>query len=277
MKEKELYLKELENNIKLRGFTPKTRKSYLYSTSKYIDFLEKTSLKPCSSSAKEYLLYLIDKKYSQNTLRLSSASILYFLKNILKQKVSFVDIPKVKKIKLLPKTLNKIEIKKMIEKTDNLKHKLIISLLYSAGLRLSELTNLKKEDLNLENNTIYISQGKGQKDRVTLLSEVVRSLLLKYLCTYTSKSIYLIEGRRGKYTSRSVQNVINMAAIRAKIEKKVTPHMLRHSFATHLLEDGVDIRHIQKLLGHSKLETTSLYTHVATRNLENIKSPLDKI
>ena len=163
----------------------------------------------------------------------------------------------------------------MIESTANIKHKLIIKLLYSTGLRLSELLNLKRKDIDFDRNIINIKSGKGKKDRITLISQDLRLDLLKYYSNYKFNTEYILEGRKGKYTKKSVQKVLDNLGKKIKI--KVTPHMLRHSFATHLLEQGTDIRIIQKLLGHSNLNTTEIYTHVSNHNLLNIRNPLDNL
>lgn len=260
--------------LKLRGFTQSTKKNYLYNISKYLAFLKKSSLNPNNVSAKEYLLYLYNKKLAANSIRIKAASILFLLRDVLKQKVNYLDVPKPKKPKLLPKVISKEEILMMINSIDNKKHKLVVSILYSSGMRLNELVNLKREDIDAKRNIILIKAGKGQKDRITILSRKVKNQLVKYLIETEFKSKYLFEGRNNsKYTKKSVEVIVKNAS--KIINKHVTPHMLRHSFATHLLEDGVDIRYIQNLLGHSNLETTSIYTHVATRNIKNIKSPFD--
>ncbi|MBL7052020.1 MAG: tyrosine-type recombinase/integrase [Nanoarchaeota archaeon] len=164
----------------------------------------------------------------------------------------------------------------MIEITKNLKHKLIIMLAYSSGLRVSELTNLKVQDLDTINNTLIVNEGKGSKDRLTIFSENLKEILLKYLCE-KKESKYLFPGRKGKLTVKSVQKIIDNAAKKARINRKITPHMLRHSFATHLLEQGTDLRYIQNLLGHSDVKTTQIYTSVSKVKLKEIKNPLDNI
>ena len=179
-----------------------------------------------------------------------------------------------KKKKTLPKVLSKEEINLIINNIKNSKHKLMIEILYSSGLRLSELINLKREDINLNENTIRINQAKGKKDRLTILSQKVKKELQIYLVKTEFKTKNLFETNRNKkYTKKSIQEILKKASI--IISKHITPHQLRHSFATHLLESGTDIRYIQRLLGHSKLETTSIYTYVAKNKLENIKSPYD--
>jgi integrase/recombinase XerD len=264
------YIKQLENECRLKGFSIQTIKSYTFWLTKYLEFIDKNSLNIDNESVRCYLLSM---KSSTNTNRLAYASISFFFKYILKKPFSTIDIPSKKKPKQLPKVLSKEEIIKMIDLTDNLKHKLVIQLLYSSGLRLNELINLKRQDIDIQRNLINVRQGKGRKDRITLLSNKLKIDLLSYYSTYPINSNYIFTGRNGKYTKKSVQKILeNTGKI---IKKRVTPHMLRHSFATHLLEQGTDIRHIQKLLGHSNLETTQIYTHVSNKDIAKIRSPLD--
>jgi site-specific recombinase XerD len=164
----------------------------------------------------------------------------------------------------------------MLEKTTNPKHNFLISLMYSAGLRVSETMKIKMRDFDLDRRMIVVHQGKGQKDRCTLLSEKLIPVLKKQLSLKKS-SDYLFTGAGGKghLTSESAEKIIKKAAESASITKKVSCHCLRHSFATHLLETGTNIRYIQELLGHTRLETTQIYTKVANNNLQNIKSPLE--
>lgn len=264
------YIQKVSNECKLRGFTYQTTKSYCYWVSKYLDFIDKNKLNMANDSVKSYLLSI---DVAINTNRLAYASINFFFRNVLKNPFTTKEIPAKKKEKKLPKVLSKKEILEMIENTENIKHKLVIQLLYSSGLRLSELINLKREDIDLQRNLINVKRGKGRKDRITLLSNNLKITLLRYYNNENLNSKYLFQGRKGKYTKKSVQKILENSG--NKIHKKVTPHMLRHSFATHLLESGTDIRYIQKLLGHSDLDTTMIYTHVSNRELINIKSPLD--
>jgi integrase/recombinase XerD len=148
-------------------------------------------------------------------------------------------------------------------------------LLYSAGSRLQELIDLKRKDIDFERGIINVRKGKGKKDRITLISESLKLDLLKYYSNNLFKTEYIFEGRNGKYTKKSFQKVLEQGGKKAGIN--ITPHMLRHSFATHLLEQRTDIRHIQKLLGHSDLKTTEIYIHISTKDLSKIKSPLDNL
>ncbi|AZI26088.1 hypothetical protein EA772_12320 [Pedobacter sp. G11] len=175
----------------------------------------------------------------------------------------------------LPKYLNKEEVKRILSVVTNSKHKAILSILYGCGLRLSELINLKIEDVDSKNEVITIRQAKGKKDRQVMLPKSLLPLLREYFEIHLPK-IYLFEGQsQAQYSPRSVQSILQQAAVLANINKVVSPHMLRHSFATHLLENGADIRYIQKLLGHNSLTTTQIYTHVTDVAKSKVLSPLD--
>lgn len=271
-KNKEELLQKLKERCILRGFSKQTIKSYIYNVSKFLEFIEKSGLNLVQGSVKSYLL---SQNVSINTSRLQHASISFFFREILNKPFSLEEIPIKKKEKKLPKVISKEKIKQMIEITENLKHKLVIKLLYSSGLRLQELINLKRKDIDFERNVLNVRKGKGNKDRITLISEGLKLDLLKYYSNTNFQTEFVFEGRHGKYTKKSVQKILDLAG--KKLGIKVTPHMLRHSFATHLLEVGTDIRHIQKLLGHSDLSTTEIYTHVSTKDLSKIKSPLDNL
>lgn len=267
---KKVWIKKLSEICKLKGFSKQTQKAYCYHTSKFIEFIEKTGLNISNESVK---CYILSKDVSVNSARLMHASIKFFFDNILNKPFSNQEVPIKKKEKLLPKVISKKNIIKMIKNTKNLKHKIIIKLLYSSGLRISELLNLKREDIDFEKNLIYVKKGKGNKDRITIMSKSLKLDILKYYSKENFKTRYIIEGRSGKYSKKSVQTIIKKAG--KNIGINLHPHMLRHSFATHLLEQGVDLRYIQKLLGHSDNRTTQIYTHVKTDQLLSISSPLD--
>ena len=179
-------------------------------------------------------------------------------------------------LKQAPKVLAIDQVLKMISLTQNIKHRLIITFLYSCGMRRGEIINLKCTDLNLERNSIHIQEGKWGKDRLLPLPESLLPLLREYVHFY-QPSQYLFEGqKKDQYSPTSIARIVNRAAKKAGIHQRVTPHMLRHSYATHLLEKGVDLRHIQELLGHSKTETTMIYTHIAKHSNLSIESPLDR-
>jgi len=214
---------------------------------------------------------------SGSTLNQTVNAIKFYYEVVLEMPNRFYDIERPLKANPLPKVLGRKEIGLILENTSNIKHKCIISLLYSAGLRRAELLNLKLEDIDGENNTLFIRSGKGKKDRITIVSANLIAQLREYYKTCKPKT-YLFEGETGKqYSASSVAKILNNAAKRSGIIKKVSPHMLRHSFATHLLEDGTDLRQIQLLLGHTSTRTTEIYTHVTKKHLKAVTNPLDSL
>src|SRR3989344_1306625 len=257
-------MEELTTEMKLRGFSQRTMKSYIYHVNDFLEYCGQYD----KCRKKEYILYLISQGKDPNTVRLAAAAIDFYIKKVKKEQPESVELPKRKK--RLPDVLTKEQIKAMINALTNIKHQLIIEILYSSGLRLSELIELHVEDINFEDSIIRVRQGKGNKDRLTIISKQTAAKLKAF-----KKTGRIFEGRNGKYSAKSIQLVLEKAKKKAGIAQKVTPHMLRHSFATHLLEQGVDIRYIQALLGHSRLQTTQIYTHVAKTQLASIQSPLD--
>ena len=177
----------------------------------------------------------------------------------------------------MPQVLSEKEIARILLSLKNLKHRTILTVIYSAGLRLSELLNLKAEDIDWDRKLIRVKSGKGRKDRYTLLSPRLEKLLKDYLYYYKPDK-YLFEGQKGgKYSPKSVQNIMKNAVTKTGITKHATVHTLRHSFATHLLENGTDLRYIQELLGHGSSRTTEIYTHVSKKSIGKIRSPLDNL
>jgi len=223
-----------------------------------------------------YILDLVRKKgisASQQNQRINA--IKFYYEKVKGRQKEFYDIERPRCSKSLPKVISEKELIRMVAASSNIKNKAIISLIYSAGLRRSELINLRKQDIMFDKNIIFIRGAKGKKDRTTILSDQACKLLMAYYDEW-KPNYWVVEGPdRKQYSRSSVLNVVKKTAIRAGISKTVTPHMLRHSFATHLLEQGVNLRHIQMLLGHSSSKTTEVYTHVATTSLAKIKSPLD--
>lgn len=268
----DIFIEKLQERIKLRGYTKQTEKSYCYHVKDFLSFLDKSRLNLNEEGIK---LYLLSLNLSNNSVRLKIMAIKFFFLEVLKSSINNFDIPNPKKHKILPKILSKEDIKEIINLNTNLKHRLIIKILYSSGLRLQELIDLKRNCIDFDRNLIFVKSGKGKKDRFTLLSQELKLDLLKYYSSYSFKTDYVFEGRNKKYSKKSVQKILEYSG--KKIDKRITPHMLRHSFATHLLESGVDIRYIQELLGHSNVKTTEIYTHVSNKNLQNIKSPLDSL
>ncbi len=204
-----------------------------------------------------------------------------FFNHIVCNDWSVKHIPFQKKHKTLPVVLNKKEIKTLLSTIKNIKYFAIASTLYGAGLRLSECLNLKLQDIDSENMLITIRDGKGNKDRQTILSKILLKTLRKYYCKLDVKPLFFLFPNKTDinkpFSKRQTQSFIQKAGLSARISKPVSPHVLRHSFATHLLDDGVNLRKIQIILGHKSLKTTSIYTHVAKDFLKEVHSPLDKL
>ncbi len=268
----------LEKLIRVR-YSESTIKTY----SKYFkDFQSAfTSLNLDEISSKDinsYILNLIEKQKisaSQQNQRINS--IKFYYEKVLGRTKQFYEIDRPKKQRILPKVISEQEVLSMLKITSNLKHKAVLATIYSAGLRRGELINLRKQDVWFDKNLLFIKAGKGKKDRTSILSESLAIVLKKYLETY-KPNYYLFEGKnRSKYSPSTILRIVQIAGELAKVKQHVTPHMLRHSFATHLLEQGTDLRYIQTILGHDSSKTTEIYTHVSKRSLAKIKSPLDVI
>ncbi|MFY0687649.1 MAG: tyrosine-type recombinase/integrase [Cyclobacteriaceae bacterium] len=222
-----------------------------------------------------YLSHLVRQGKSDSFINLSINAIKFYFEVVKEMPNRFYTVERPIKNETLPKVISKESVFRMISSCKNIKHRCIIALLYSAGLRRGEIINLKIEDIDSERMVINVRQGKGNKDRQTLLSHSLLQDLRVYYKKHRPKT-YLFEGiNGGRYSGTSIRKIVNRAAVHAKVGKKVTPHTLRHSFATHLLESGTDLRHIQLLLGHGSTKTTEIYTHVAVNGLAQIKNPLD--
>jgi len=230
-------------------------------------------------NVRDYLLYLLtEKKISFSYQKQVISAIKFYFEKILRRETKkyYFEIPRNKELKL-PIALSKEEVREIINCTNNLKHKTILSTIYSAGLRLSEAVNLKIADIDSERKLIYVRGGKGKKDRTTILSEELLLMLRDYFKKYKPK-VWLFESvSRKKNSTKSIQQIFYRNLEKTKIDKKVSVHSLRHSFATHLLEQGEDLRFIQKLLGHKSSKTTEIYTHITKKGMGRITSPLDNL
>lgn len=267
-------LLKLTQEIKLRKFSQKTIKLYLYYITDLLKRANKNPKTVNTGDIRGYLEYLADKNSSASTLNCAySAFKLYFEKILCRR--FFANIPRAKSAKKLPETLTKEEVKKILGTIQNVKHKLLLGLMYSSGLRVSEVVNCKVKDLDFESKLMRVRLAKGAKDRTTILSEKVCAVLQKYVKNKNANDYVFESDQGGRLTERTAQKVFSNALANSQIKKPATCHSLRHSFATHLLEAGTSIRYIQELLGHVRLETTQIYTKVADNNLQNIKSPLD--
>ena len=269
------YLEKLEQ----KRYSSSTINSYL---AYFMDYMQYFSNRDLNSIEKEeingYILHLIrSQKISESQQNQRINAIKFYYEKVLGKNREFYNIERPRKKHTLPKIISENEVVRIIEAIDNIKHKAIITTIYSAGMRRSEVINLRKQDIDFDRNVIYIRGAKGNKDRITLLSATNAVLLKTYLKEY-SPNYWLFEGpERGQYSASSIGRILHNAVEKAGINKRITPHMLRHSFATHLLEQGVDMRYIQNLLGHESTKTTEIYTHVSKKSLANIRSPLDRI
>ena len=248
-------LNRFSEEIVLRGYSAKTKKVYLQIMENFLS---------SQKSPRDFLLMRSSK--SRSTLRLSYFALRFYYEKILQQPFD-EKLPLAKRQQSLPIVLNREEVHKMIDRTVNFKHRLVLQLLYYAGLRLNELISLQWTDIDFKREIIHIKQGKENKDRVVFLHAILAQTLQqqgKY------SPFALISERGSRYTERSIQEIVKQAAGRSGIKKRVSPHTLRHSFATHLLESGADIRYIQELLGHNNLKTTQIYTHVANKDITQL-------
>ena len=268
----ENYLDKLE----IKRYSNNTVRSYVSCFERYINhFHDRDIDRLDEKDIRTYLKYLVGKNWSNSYINQSINSIKFYYEVVLGMPNRFYEIERPRKERKLPIVLSKEEVRALIDATNNLKHRCILALLYSAGLRRSELLNLKLKDIDSKRMLVKVNDAKGNKDRYTLLSHSVLEDLRKYYLEYRPEN-YLFEGQsKEKYSASSILNIIISAAEKAGIKKHITPHTLRHSFATHLLESGTDLRYIQLLLGHNSTKTTEIYTHVATNSFNSIKNPLD--
>lgn len=263
--------------LEIRKYSLNTARIYISMFERFMNHYKHIDslLKLGENEINQYLQSLVIAKKSDSYINQSINAIKFYYEVVLEMPNRFYQVERPFKQESLPKVISKESVLKMINGCKNIKHRCIISILYSAGLRRSELLNLKINDIDSERMTIRVNQGKGNKDRITLLSTRLLKDLREYYKAYLPKTL-LFEGPHGEpYSETSVSKIVKRAAYYAGITKPVTPHMLRHSFATHLLENGTDLRYIQTLLGHTSLKTTEIYTHVAINGMSKIKNPLD--
>lgn len=251
---KYLLIEKLIGEMVLRGFTYDTRKSYVFVIKKFLD---------SGLLIREFLLRNSDRSNSKT--RGAYFALKFFYENVLRERFD-ERIPLAKKEFRLPNVLSKEEVIRLIDITENTQHKLVIMFLYYAGLRVSEVVNIKWENLDFDRALINLKQAKGRKDRTIFLHKKI----IERLKGIHKMSVVFISERNKKYSKGTIQAIVKNSAKKAEINKRVHPHMLRHSFATHLLEAGADIRYIQKLLGHQSLRTTTIYTHVANKDLSKL-------
>lgn len=265
-------LEQTENLLKLRNYSPKTRKAYILYIKQYLDFSKKYNLKNKQEAVEKFLLEKVEKKKSPQTVNLALNSIKFFYKEVLRS-AEKIDLKFAKRNKKLPVVLNKKEIEKILKNISNQKYKLSVALAYAGGLRVSEVQNLKVKDVDLSELIIHLKNAKGKKDRITIFPEKLKKDFQNLMAGKNMNDFIFNSSRGGKLTTRSFQVIFKKALRKVGIKKEATFHSLRHSFATHLLENGTDVRYVQELLGHANIRTTQIYTKVTNPKLKNIKSP----
>jgi len=260
-------------------YSPDTIKSYISAFEEFMNYHYRLDIDSITEpQILEFLRYLItERRISVSYQNISINAIKFYYEKVLKGQRKFYFIDRPRKDITLPDVLNIDEITAMIKTVNNIKHKLMIMFAYSSGLRLGEVVRLKLTDIDRQRMQVRVEQSKGRKDRYTKLSEKILPVLDKYLEEYKPE-VLIFNGVKGKaYSERSVQEVVKNIARKAGITKSVTPKTLRHTFATHNLENGVDLRYIQSMMGHSSSKTTEIYTHITTKGFDNIKSPMDSL
>jgi integrase/recombinase XerD len=268
----QLYLDKTVRELTIRNYSRRTISSYLRYIEEYLRYVKENKKENKEEAIKDFLLVKKNCGQSPQTINLSLCAIKFFYREILKTPDK-INIKTAKRSSKLPVVLNPGEIKKLIAVIKNPQHRLMIELAYSAGLRVSEVINLCAKDVDLEALSIHIKGAKGKKDRISVFSKRLRHELRDYICDKKSNESVFISNRSKKYTARTVQLVFGSALCNAGIKKEASFHSLRHSFATHLLEQGTDVRYVQALLGHSNIRTTQHYTMVTNPVLKNIRSP----
>ena len=275
MKKEEVdkYLEKSITRLKLRGLSPRTIDSYKFFLKPFLESIEN----PETISLDQVELFsasLIDK-YSKKSRSLAISSLKFFFRRVIDRPDIYVKLEVPKKERNLPVVLTTDEVKALIASSKFKKTELIIKMLYSSGLRVSEIVNLKIGDLDLQQNSGWVRSGKGDKDRFFQISESLDKQLTRWIAKNPNNKYLFSESK--PMSKRNIQSIITRAAKKAGINKKVSPHTLRHSFATHLLDNGANLLVIQQLLGHENIETTKIYTHISQEQLKGVKNPLDSL
>lgn len=261
-----------------RRYSPSTINTYLDSIRTFLRFYAFKKIQEIDNNdlIRFNNEYILANNYSASFQNQVVNAVKLFFKTIENSPLDIDAIHRPKRAKKLPNVLSKEEVKAILDTPTNIKHKAMLSLIYACGLRCGEILSLKPNDIDSKRNILHVKNAKGQKDRIVPLSEKIIVLLREYYKA-TKPKYYLFEGQTkgNRYDARSLQNVLKQSIAKTKITKPVTLHWLRHSYATHLLESGTDLRYIQEILGHNSSKTTEIYTHVSTKSLQQIKSPFD--
>jgi integrase/recombinase XerD len=270
-----LTIKQIETELRLRGFSPKTIENYVMYNQLFLDHIKKDPEEITIVDVKEYLGFLLsEKNYKPKSMNLVISALRFYYQEILKTQI-FLEIKSMKVPKKIPIILSETEIKKFLSSTKNFKHKLIFETMYGLGLRVSELTSLKVKDFDKEKGICNLRDAKGGKDRIVPVSSKLMQKIDGFLDS--ERKFLFITKRGGPYSIKTIQKLVKEIAERAGLDKNVKCHMFRSSFATHLLEAGIDIRYIQAILGHANISTTEVYTKVNLERNEAINAALNSI
>ncbi|WP_236262885.1 tyrosine-type recombinase/integrase [Aggregatimonas sangjinii] len=270
---------QMHHQLGLKGYSVNTKRIYLAEFAHLLKLIKQVPVDQLNAKKiKDYFLYCLNKEgMRERKLNGKINAIKFYFEQVLHRERMFFDIPRPKKPITLPKMLSKAQVKRLFENTANLKHAMALKLCYGMGLRVSEVVRLKLEHVDSSRMVVLIAGAKGKKDRYVPLPKSLLPQLRDYYKHYKPK-LYLLEGQYGgPYSKSSVQQVFKKAMRKARIHKKIGVHGLRHSYATHLLESGADMRFIQELLGHDSIKTTQIYTKVTPRSLSTIASPLNSL
>jgi len=273
-------MKNLNAELVLRNFSPKTVKAYSYHVKKFLEFTKKNPLNITKNDVRDYLVYLSSsKEVKPATFNLILSSLTFYFENAMKRRMK-IDFKRAKLEQNIPTVISREDVLKLINACSNIKHRLLIEVMYSSGLRVSECLALKIKDLNLDKNYGIVKRGKGNKDRYFMIGKRLKEDIELYLSSRAGNdksNIYLFPDHVGHLCVRTAQCVLQNAKKNARLGYRVYCHALRSSFATHLLEDGVDIHTVQKLLGHSNIRTTLAYIKYSPKQISSIKNPLDRL
>jgi len=265
-------LDKTERVLKLRNYSPKTRKAYLLYIKEYVSFSKNKGIKDKRKAIEDFLLDKHSRGQSPQTVNLALNAVKFLYAEVLKDPQK-IDLKFAKRSKKLPIVLSRADIRKIIEATGNPKYRLIIALGYGCGLRVSEVVVLRVADLDIDELVVHIKATKGKKDRISVLPDKLQNDLRNMIAGKDAGDFVFASNRGGKLTTTSAQKMFRQSLAKSGVNKPATFHSLRHSFATHLLENGTDVRYVQELLGHSNIRTTQIYTQVTNPKLKNIRSP----
>jgi len=266
-------LDKVDRLMRLRNYSPQTRKAYLFYIKEYIAFSENKGSSESQLIVEDFLLSKHERRQSPQTINLALNALKFLYREVLGERKK-INLRFSKRNKKLPIVLSREEVRKVIEAVENHKYRLMIALAYACGLRVSEVVRLKAGDLDLDELMLHIKGAKGKKDRISILPHKLLNDLRNLIAGKSSNDLLFPSNRGRELSTTSVQKMFRKALAKTGIKKEATFHSLRHSFATHLLENGTDVRYVQALLGHSNIRTTQIYTQVTNPGLKNIKSPL---